>query len=131
MSLPDDAGAPGQARRVVREALTEWGLAHLVDDAELVVSELVTNAWRHGLPPVLLELRHSGTALRLDVTDRRPATARRELVVASQDDESGRGQGIVTAASDDDGVDVSPTAGKRVYASWDTPADDRRPDGPT
>lgn len=36
--------APRQARYQARQALGEWGLLNLVEDAELVISELVTNA---------------------------------------------------------------------------------------
>jgi anti-sigma regulatory factor (Ser/Thr protein kinase) len=44
-----EAGAPGAARRFVRDALREWGHVEkdLVDDATLVVSELATNAVVH------------------------------------------------------------------------------------
>lgn len=40
----------GDARDFTRATLRGWGLAAVSDDAELVVSELVTNALRHGLP---------------------------------------------------------------------------------
>lgn len=51
-----DPAEVGRARAVVREQLHGWGLARLVDSAELLVGELVTNAVRHshGRP---LELR--------------------------------------------------------------------------
>ncbi|MCX4232793.1 ATP-binding protein [Streptomyces ortus] len=35
------------ARRLVRIALTNWRLEQSIDDAELIVSELVSNAVRH------------------------------------------------------------------------------------
>lgn len=37
------------AREFTRATLRGWGMAAVCDDAELVVSELVTNALRHGL----------------------------------------------------------------------------------
>jgi len=37
------------ARLFVRELLARWGLAGLADDAELIITELVVNAVRHGL----------------------------------------------------------------------------------
>ncbi|MEV6983444.1 hypothetical protein AB0M95_19615 [Sphaerisporangium sp. NPDC051017] len=43
-ALPTDPAMVGEARAMVRKTLTDWGLPHLVDDAELVISELVTNA---------------------------------------------------------------------------------------
>ncbi|AXI78562.1 ATP-binding protein [Peterkaempfera bronchialis] len=36
------------ARRLVREKLEEWGLDDMVDPAELIVSELVSNALKTG-----------------------------------------------------------------------------------
>jgi anti-sigma regulatory factor (Ser/Thr protein kinase) len=38
------------SRDVTRSALRDWDMNGLADRAELVVSELVTNALRHGLP---------------------------------------------------------------------------------
>ena len=43
---PEEARA---ARVFVRELLTCWGLDDLVDDAELIITELVVNAVRHGM----------------------------------------------------------------------------------
>ncbi|RSN64213.1 MULTISPECIES: sensor histidine kinase [Actinomadura] len=37
---------PGQVRTLVEFRLTEWGLLGIVDDVQLVASELVTNALR-------------------------------------------------------------------------------------
>ena len=42
--VPESAG---RARRSARTMLTDWRLAHLVEDVDLVVSELVTNALLH------------------------------------------------------------------------------------
>ena len=39
------------ARHFAAATLRSWGLADLADDVTLVVSELVTNALRHSLPP--------------------------------------------------------------------------------
>lgn len=45
--LPPEPRAAGRARRLVREQLTAWGLGAESDTAELLVSEIVTNAVRH------------------------------------------------------------------------------------
>src|SRR5215472_5920440 len=39
------------SRNFTRTTLCDWGMSALTDLAELVVSELVTNAVRHGVPP--------------------------------------------------------------------------------
>ncbi|MDA0563212.1 ATP-binding protein [Streptomonospora sp. S1-112] len=49
--LETDPVAPAAAREIAARVLREWHMAALVPDVELVVSELVTNALRHGSPP--------------------------------------------------------------------------------
>jgi hypothetical protein len=46
----------GRAREQTRKALCEWGLGEHTDLAELIVSELVTNALCHGDGPVEMRL---------------------------------------------------------------------------
>jgi len=45
--LPSSLDAPTRARHLVAAACTAWHLPQLVEDAEIVVTELVTNAMRH------------------------------------------------------------------------------------
>jgi hypothetical protein len=114
--LPNDERAPGQARRAVRVAFTTWRLGRIVEDAVAAASQLVTNAVRHGLPPVGLLLRRRIGLVRIDVED-----ARAELPTAGEQDalpESGRGLDIVRAVADDLGSEHIPGDGKFVYASW-------------
>ncbi len=52
-------GSPGSlalARELTRQRMCAWGLADRADDAVITVSELATNAFRHGAPPVTLTL---------------------------------------------------------------------------
>ncbi|MEW2252423.1 ATP-binding protein [Streptomyces sp. NPDC006975] len=61
-------------RAGVRDQLIVWGVDGLVDDACLVVSELVANACRYGRPPVratvTLQWPRQGTRrLRIEVSD--------------------------------------------------------------
>lgn len=51
--LPVDASASGLARTLVRQAIADEGIRQ---DALIVVSELVANAFRHGEPPLRLDL---------------------------------------------------------------------------
>jgi hypothetical protein len=68
---------PAQARELVRDLCLAWGLSGLVDDARLVVSELVTNALLHarGVLRLSVVLRHRD--LHLIVRDQSPVPPRR------------------------------------------------------
>ncbi|MFM1916544.1 MAG: hypothetical protein RJB01_59 [Actinomycetota bacterium] len=52
--LPHDARAAAEARWHIRETLIDWCETA---DIELVASELVTNAWKHGIGPITFSLR--------------------------------------------------------------------------
>ena len=56
-TLPALDHSPASARRIVRECLTEAGLEVILDDALILVSELVTNAFVHAGTAVQLHLR--------------------------------------------------------------------------
>ncbi|TDB87080.1 sensor histidine kinase [Actinomadura sp. KC216] len=53
--LPPTERAPAAARRFVTEHLRGWGIADLAD-ALVIVSELVTNALRHGHGQIIVRL---------------------------------------------------------------------------
>ncbi|WP_251015728.1 ATP-binding protein [Streptomyces sp. ISL-99] len=68
------AGAAAGARAVIGRRLAYWGLQSLTDDALLVVTELLSNAVRHGKPPwsisMLLMSQEGGRRyVRLEVAD--------------------------------------------------------------
>ncbi|MDI6519935.1 ATP-binding protein [Streptomyces coelicoflavus] len=91
-----DARRAGMARRLTAERLRCCGLAALADDAELIVSELVTNAIQHsGATEIHLCVIVMAEALRLHVRDGMPGTGtlRRPQDTA----ESGRGLLLVDA----------------------------------
>ena len=72
LSLPRSLVAPLMARDAVRSACEEWTLPGVVDDALLVVSELVENAVRYaGSEPLLRVELHAG-GLSLAVRDDNP-----------------------------------------------------------
>ena len=48
-----------RARELARKALTDWGLADHTDLAELIVSELATNALLHGAGPITVRLSYT------------------------------------------------------------------------
>lgn len=100
MSLPWSPEAPRQARRELTRAASAWGVAEAAgfDDARVVLSELVTNAYLHGHPPLRLVAEWREGELRLEVSDAH-RDGQPELVTASDDDEGGRGLIIVAGLS--------------------------------
>jgi anti-sigma regulatory factor (Ser/Thr protein kinase) len=114
LDLPATAAGPAAARAVVRALLPVWDRAHLVPDAELVVSELVTNAYRHapGTDSFELELSQSGPGVRIALADGssvRPAN--NELTPGGP---TGRGMAIVQAVAAGWGAEFH-QGGKRVW----------------
>ncbi|MGI5198430.1 SpoIIE family protein phosphatase [Streptomyces sp. CA-288835] len=89
--VPPAAALVARARKYATEQLGVWGLDEAAFAAELVVSELVTNAIRHGSPPVRLRLIHDDddATLICEVSDG-SATAP-HLRRAKTYDEGGRG----------------------------------------
>lgn len=125
--LGDDLRAPGQARRAVREVLLSWRLPGLVDAVVLSVSELVTNALRHGRPPVHLVLHRHRSSVRLDVHDARPTLPPGQRGTGGDDAESGRGLHIVQSLAAEVGCEAVTGDGKVVHASFPTTGADQTP----
>ncbi|WP_329539759.1 ATP-binding SpoIIE family protein phosphatase [Streptomyces sp. NBC_01358] len=101
-----------RARRLVRGRLLDWELPDAVEAAELMVSELVTNAVKHGRTHHIgLRLVRTG-ALLCEVTDDEPAPA--TLLDATADDESGRGLVLVSGLAREWGTSTT-ARGKTVW----------------
>ncbi|MFE3111104.1 ATP-binding protein [Kitasatospora indigofera] len=102
LPLAHDATAPSTARRAARGFLSQAGLNDdAVYDALLVISEMLTNAVEHALPPVTLRLEPVETdghpAVRIAVTDGGPSSEPGEWAATGTTDEHGRGCTIVEA----------------------------------
>jgi hypothetical protein len=109
-------------RPYARTILAEWGLPELAEDAELILTELVTNmstapttgeedgCW---VPEFQLGLYSDRTVLLIEVFDTVPGTP--EQRTADAGDEHGRGLEIVAALSEQWGTRPHP-AGKIVWA---------------
>ena len=82
-----------QARAAAGKALSRWGLAEHAEVIQLIVSELVTNAIRHGDGPVDVRISFDRDHLRVDVHDDGPGRPVRRPVTS--DDESGRGLELI------------------------------------
>ncbi len=110
--LEAEPAAVARARSHVTRQLAEWGLEELEFTAELVVSELVTNAIRYGRPPVRLRLIHD-RALICEVSDSGGTTP--HLRRARVFDEGGRGLLLVAQLAEHWGTRRA-RRGKTVWA---------------
>lgn len=101
-----------RSRRLVRGMLLDWELPDAVEAAELMVSELVTNAVKHGRSHhIVLRLVRTG-ALLCEVGDDEPAPA--TLLDAASHDESGRGLLLVSSLAREWGTSAT-AHGKTVW----------------
>ena len=100
--------------------LREWGLPRdLVSDAEIVVSELTTNACDASVvlpdrPPVTLRLLAAGSSLVIEAWDQSPLDL--EPREAGAEDECGRGLTVVAALSTRWGCQRTGSRRKVVWA---------------
>lgn len=90
--LEPQAQTAGRARRLIRQALRRWDLDEQVDAAELLVSEIVTNAVRYAERPITLRLLRTDV-LRCEVGDDAPLLPR--MRHAAPEEEGGRGLYLV------------------------------------
>ena len=118
------------ARGHARLVMAEWGLAHLADPIELVVSELVTNGvrasagllgsrfggrWSAGIAPVRMWLSSDGRTVLVQVWDGNDRMPERKE--PSLDSEGGRGLLVVEALSEAHGAfRPEHTSGKVLWA---------------
>jgi anti-sigma regulatory factor (Ser/Thr protein kinase) len=111
--LAPEERSPAAARRIVRNAVLEAGLDHVLDEALLLTTELVTNALVHGGTEVELEVEAEDELLRVLVSDRGHG---RVLLAAtpSEEREGGRGIYLVDALASAWGTRQSPH-GKTVW----------------
>ena len=110
--LPPGREAPMRAREFLRAASCVSHHSEVVEDAVLLVSELVTNSVVHGGPPVIVAVECDGDALQVRVRDGSPVLPARRS--AGQGEEGGRGLALVDTMSSDWGVDPQPD-GKHVW----------------
>ena len=114
LHLPPGTLAPAAARRGTRRVLTGWNLddPDWLDQAEIVVTELVTNAIRHGGGCLQLALTAVHGAVTVSVADRSATPPQ----LRDPDDEGGVGLHIVDAYTTGWGVG-NHSAGKWVWAT--------------
>ena len=113
LSLDPVLRAASDARKATRRWLADSAMsAALLDDLQLVISELVTNAVVHARTPLRLLVRFDGHRVVTEVFD---ADARLPTPGVSVDDVGGRGLILVDRLSDRWGCEPF-LDGKRVWA---------------
>ncbi|MFB9678073.1 ATP-binding protein [Streptosporangium vulgare] len=120
--IPRDPATVGEARRMTRDTFTGWGLpSGFVDDAVLVVGELVANATVYGEEPIRLSPWGMAQGVCVRVTDHGSGWPR--PLDLGQDASHGRGLAIVEAPADRWGVVPVKAGGggKTVWAAWEVP----------
>ncbi|MEU2370322.1 ATP-binding protein [Streptomyces pseudogriseolus] len=120
LSLPSTPAAASEARHQAVDAIAGWDTeldAEVVHTAELLVSELVTNAVQYaGTGSVSLTVCLDEAVLRVEVRDASPVLPQPALPAA--DSEGGRGLFLVAALADR--YQAEPTKnGKRCWAEID------------
>jgi anti-sigma regulatory factor (Ser/Thr protein kinase) len=121
LELPGTTAAPSVARLFIRNLCAEWGATSVCDVAELLSSELVTNAVIHARSAVELEAAYDDKSnLRIDVYDRSPGVVDSEPSQASDGAEGGRGLAIVSRLASRWGVETL-AQGKRVWFTLANP----------
>jgi len=96
LSLPRVPSASRVARSGVRDRFADALGRNTMADLELVVSELVTNAFDHGRGTIRLDLAHDGDELHGSVIDDGPGFAYETRKVGDHE-RRGRGLSIVDA----------------------------------
>ncbi|MGW3668508.1 ATP-binding protein [Streptomyces sp. NPDC005141] len=126
VSVPNDPRAVTICRRALRLILTLHGLPHLAEVAELVATELVTNAVQHTEGPAAIRLRWARGVLRIGVWDGDATPP--ALAPPGALGESGRGLTLVQGCADDwgwyrlGGAQGPGSAGKFIWCELTTSA---------
>lgn len=114
--LPAEVESVPRARHFVCSLLIDHRFFYLVQDVQLVVSELATNAVRHANTPFTVALEQVDRSVLLTVSDGSPVPPVRptnDLLHTG-----GRGLTIVDLVSRDWGVTRRPGEAKSVWASF-------------
>ncbi|MEU5884434.1 ATP-binding protein [Spirillospora sp. NPDC047279] len=115
LDLPAARASVPLARGFSRSITTDSGIPHVRDDAEVLVSELVTNAVQHAAETgatLSLRLLRVGGRLRIEVHDPSPVLPRAMRINLLE--ETGRGWFLVAIIAERHGIEQT-SAGKSVW----------------
>ncbi|WP_406277634.1 SpoIIE family protein phosphatase [Embleya sp. NBC_00896] len=110
--VPSDPAAVAGVRAACARQLQAWGLGEIDFTAELVLSELVTNAIRYGIQPIRVRLLRTRTLV-CEVSD--GSSTSPHLRRAATTDEGGRGLFLVAKFAERWGTRYNPQ-GKVIWA---------------
>jgi serine phosphatase RsbU (regulator of sigma subunit)/anti-sigma regulatory factor (Ser/Thr protein kinase) len=110
--LPADPAVVAEVRASAMRRMADWGLDETAFAAELILSELITNAIRHGAGPIRVRLLY-GRTLICEVSD--VSNTAPHLRRAASTDEGGRGLFLVAQLSQSWGTRYLPE-GKVIWA---------------
>lgn len=113
VSVAAEPRSASVVRRFLRDTLTNWDASAYSDAAELVLTELVTNAVLHAKTDIVVRVDLGRGGLRLEVMDRSP----RQPIARHYSSEAttGRGLALVDAVAERWGVQPDGD-GKMVWA---------------
>ncbi|MET7361059.1 ATP-binding protein [Streptomyces sp. NPDC005562] len=118
--IPHDLRAVTLCRHTLRLILTLHCLPQVVDMAELLATELVSNAVRHTKGPAALRVRYADGVLRIGAWDADPTPPAPPPRMADPGAERGRGLDLVRACADGWGWHPAATEpGKHVWCELD------------
>ncbi|MFE9167918.1 ATP-binding protein [Streptomyces kebangsaanensis] len=117
--IPNDPRAVTVSRRTLRLILTMHGLIRLADTAELLATELISNAVRHTKGPAALRVRWAAGVLRIGAWDADPRPPEPPVPLEQITDlEDGRGLALVRACADLWGWQPLAREGNRGKVVW-------------
>jgi hypothetical protein len=119
--LPPEPDSARRARLMVADACHGWHLSHLRDRAQLVISELVSNATEHARTDMLVTVSRRGTGLYLAVRDGSPQLPQpwppESAAAGDSPPAGGRGLLIVSGAAAWGALPTPQGDGKVVWAT--------------
>lgn len=119
IDVPASLHGPAAARQLVAALLPMWDLERLAADAQLIVTELITNAYQHAAGSDSFELEILGYPDRIRIALADGSAARPVIAELDRTRPSGRGMRIVAALAAAWGAEDH-HGGKRVWVDLAT-----------